>query len=383
MVVMKISYIVNARIPTEKAHGYQICKMCEEFANSGQSVELIFSSRKNSIQKTLFDFYNLKNNFTVKQINFFDFINREKYFFNKGYLLQNIFFLFKLLFVAPEKDSIIYTRNADIAWLYKKRGYTVFFEAHYWPSSKGWLYRNLIANVDGIICNSSGTMKKHQQNGLKHVMVAQNGVDTEDFDIQKTRQELRIDLSLPLDKKIVMYVGHLYGWKGVDTVIAAAKHLRDRQDIAFVLIGGTDMDLEKYNDITVEEKLDNVSLLGHKDKKFIPSYQKSADILLLPNTPSSTESIEYTSPIKMFEYMASGTAIIASNLPSITEILNNDCAFLYKAGNDKDLADKVAFVLTNRSIASNKASVALYLSKNYTWRNRAQKIIAFIGGADL
>ena len=38
---MKIKYITNARIPTEKAHGYQICKMCEEFGRVGVEVELI------------------------------------------------------------------------------------------------------------------------------------------------------------------------------------------------------------------------------------------------------------------------------------------------------------------------------------------------------
>lgn len=380
---MKISYIVNARIPTEKAHGYQICKMCEEFSNHGHNLELIFPSRKNNINTDLFDFYNLKNNFKVKQISFFDFVSIERFLFNKGFLLQNIFFLFRLLFVSPPKDSLIYTRNADIAWLYKKRGYRVFFEAHYWPGSKEWLYRSLVGGINGIICNSGGTMKKHQQNGLKNVIVAHNGVDIDDFVLSDPKKDLRAKLSLPEDKKIVMYVGHLYGWKGIDSIVNAAEQLKGQQDILFVLIGGTDADLAKYQNILAEKKLNNIQFLGRKEKKLIPSFLKSADVLLLPNAPSSTESIEYTSPIKMFEYMASGIPIIASNLPSITEILSNDCAFLYKAGNGKNLADKVTFASSNRSIADNKAFVALELSKSYTWRNRVKKIIEFIGGADL
>ena len=56
---MKILYMANARIPTEKAHGYQICKMCEEFSSAGVEVELWAPTRENSIKKNAFDFYNL------------------------------------------------------------------------------------------------------------------------------------------------------------------------------------------------------------------------------------------------------------------------------------------------------------------------------------
>ena len=68
---MKLSYIVNLRIPTEKAHGYQICKMCEEFAGLGIDVELITPTRKNSIEVDLFEYYGLRGRFKEGKIRFF------------------------------------------------------------------------------------------------------------------------------------------------------------------------------------------------------------------------------------------------------------------------------------------------------------------------
>jgi len=64
---MKIYYLANARIPTEKAHGFQIMKMCEGFANQGVNVELIIPQRYNYIKDDPFKFYGIRNNFKIKK----------------------------------------------------------------------------------------------------------------------------------------------------------------------------------------------------------------------------------------------------------------------------------------------------------------------------
>lgn len=371
---MKLAYIVNARIPTEKAHGYQVCKMCEEFSKNGVDSCLYFPTRKNFIEEDLFEYYSVEENFLVNKIKMFDFIYWERFFFRRGQVFQSLFFLLKLLFVKIEKDNIIYTRDSEIAWLFKKRGYQVYFEAHFWPQSKNSLYRYFLKEVDGIICNSHGTMERHKQSGLKRLLVAPNGVDLDEFKIDKTKDELRAELDLPRDKKIVMYVGHLYGWKGVDTVVEVAKLMKDKHDFVFVLIGGTNEDIEKYSSLFKEEKLENILLLGRKKKSDIPKYLKSADILLLPNTPVSTESIKYTSPIKMFEYMASGVAIVASDLPSIREVLNDSNVSLVSTGDSEALEKSIVGLLGDKDDYRGKVERALEDVKAYSWKKRALKI---------
>lgn len=374
---MKIRYIVNARIPTEKAHGYQICKMCEEFASSGVEVELLYPTRKNFIQEDLFSYYGIKRNFSVRKIKMFDFIKWEKFFFRKGQVFQSLFFLFKQLLLKFDKKDIIYTRDSEIAWLYKKKGFRVYFEAHFWPASKNKIYHYFLKNVDGIICNSRGTLKRHRKSGLEKLTVAPNGVDLKEFEINKSKEELRKELNLPIDKKIAMYVGHLYGWKGVDTVVEAAE-LSENNNLVFVLIGGTDGDIEKYKKIIEEKKLNNIKLLGRKKKSKIPKFLKTADVLLLPNTSVSVESIEYTSPIKMFEYMASGVPIIASNLSSIKEMLNDSNSFLFEADSALSLVGELNHVVENEDLALGRAAKSKEDVQEYTWEKRVGKIIKSI-----
>jgi glycosyltransferase involved in cell wall biosynthesis len=379
MVIMKISYIVNARIPTEKAHGYQICKMCEEFSAAGIDVELFFPTRKNFIKEDLFEYYRVKKNFSVNKIKIFDFIKWERFFLKKGQALQSLFFLLRLLFLKIDKDSVVYTRDSEIAWLFNKRGYKVYFEAHSWPNSKNKLYYYFLKDIDGIICNSRGTLERHKKSGLERLMVASNGVDLKEFEIDKSKIELRKELNLPLDKKIVMYVGHLYGWKGIDTIVESAKLMREDDSVVFTLIGGTNEDIAKYKKIFKDKRLNNILLLGRKKKKDIPKYLKSADILLLPNSPISTESIEYTSPIKMFEYMASGVPIIASDLPSIREVLNKDNSILVKADSASEMIGAIEYLLNNDVKRRGIEGKSLEDVRMYSWVNRVNKILKFLG----
>ena len=107
-----------------------------------------------------------------------------------------------------------------------------------------------------------------------------------------------------------MYVGHLYKWKGVDTMIEAAKRLKGSNDLLFMFVGGTDQDISQYENIVKEKGITNIVFTGHKSHQAIPQYLKAADFLPLPNAPVSEESEKYTSPIKMFEYMASRRLIL-------------------------------------------------------------------------
>src|SRR5574343_570990 len=70
---MKLLYISNQRLPTEKAYGLQICKMCEAFADLGIELELLVPTRRNSITKDLFEYYGIRRNFKTKIIPSLDF----------------------------------------------------------------------------------------------------------------------------------------------------------------------------------------------------------------------------------------------------------------------------------------------------------------------
>jgi len=72
----KFFYITNVRLPTEKAHGYQIMKMCEAFSQQGQEVVLIVPKRKNFIDEGPFDFYSVERSFIILQLPVLDLIDK-------------------------------------------------------------------------------------------------------------------------------------------------------------------------------------------------------------------------------------------------------------------------------------------------------------------
>lgn len=375
---MKIAYIVNARMPTEKAHGYQIARMCVAFAEKGAEVELIVPSRANTISEDAFAYYGLSRVFRVRTIGprFLDSAVDKMPII--GFRLRAVLFLLRLLFLKISEGTLVYSRDPEVVWLFGIRGYKVVYDIHRWPERGGRFFRYLIRRADVVIANSRGTADACDAHGIEHVYVAHNAVDLSTFAALDEKETLRRQLGLPKDKKIVMYVGHLYPWKGVPVVLDAARALLGRTDIVFVFVGGMQSDVEKYRRVVLERRLANVLLLGHKKKEIIPKFLAAADVLLLPNVPTTKESISYTSPIKMFEYMASGIPIISSDLPSLHEILNERNSALFEAGNHIALAGAITEIFIDPQRGRSISQKALADVFSFTWENRADSILGHI-----
>ena len=97
-----------------------------------------------------------------------------------------------------------------------------------------------------------------------------------------------------------------------------------------------------------------------------------ADIAILP-TPSLGFS-NFTSPLKLFEYMASGMPIVVSNSEIFREILSQKNSLFFKENDSKDLAQKIKYLSENQKIAQKIGRNAFFDSKKYTYQKRAEKI---------
>ncbi len=361
-------------MPSQRAHGFQIAKTCEKFAALGNDVSLLHPYRKNDLTEDIFNYYGLKRNFKVEVIPSLDVIVLSRYIGFLAFYLQSFLFSLALIFRKFDKNSIIYTRDIFIALIFQMKNYAVAYNVHNW-SKKRKLFSKLLNREMKIVCNSEGTKRKIMEEGFTRVIAVPNGVDIEDYGIMEDVLGVRKRLNLPINKKIVMYVGNLYQWKGVDVMLRAAKFMEEK-DIVFVIVGGDEDDIKKYTQKTAD--ITNVLFVGHKQKKDIPLYIKSSDVLLLPNSAITEESRYHTSPIKMFEYMASGVPIIASNLPSIREILNEENSFLVQPDSPKTLAEEIQIVFDNLAFAKKKAEKARIDVQKYTWDEYAKKILHFI-----
>jgi len=108
------------------------------------------------------------------------------------------------------------------------------------------------------------------------------------------------------------------------------------------------------------------------------SWSKAVDILVLPNSGKTEISRNRTSPMKMFEYMASQRPIIASDLPSIKEILNENNAILVKSDDSEDLASNINVILKNQDFSDKILMQAYQDVQKYSWINRVKTILFFI-----
>lgn len=374
MMHMKLIYIANIRWPTEKAHGCQISKMCEAFAELGLEVELLVPTRRNYLAaEDPFFFYGLKRNFKIFRIDCIDFISLMGG--SVGYWLQSLFFLFKVAFYKIDKEDIIYTRNPEVAWWFGLKGDDVVYEAHAWPTSKVVLYKYLLRRIKYIITITNGIRDLFQKSGFnqRRILNASDGVDLKQFDISISKQEARGKLNLPLDKKIVVYTGHLYGWKGADILAEAAALLS--KDILVCLVGGTPHEIFIFKKRYIAH---NLSIVGFRPHAEMPIWLKAADVLVLPNKSGEKISEMYTSPLKLFEYMASRRPIVASNLPSLREILNESNSLLIAPGDPQALVGGIKQILYDEEFSLRLSEAAYLEVQEHSWTKRAQQILHFI-----
>ena len=147
-------------------------------------------------------------------------------------------------------------------------------------------------------------------------------------------------------------------------------------DVLFVFVGGMPQDIENFKKKAAG--LSSVLILGQRPYGEIPFFLKAADVLILPNSAREEISRLYTSPLKLFEYMASDRPIIASDLPSIREILNPNNALLVTPDNPELLAEKIRIILSDENLQYSLSAQALELVQNYTWQKRAERIRAYI-----
>lgn len=379
IIVMKILYLANIRLPTEKAHGIQIMKTCEAFADLGHKVELAVPWRTNGIKKDPFGYYGLKRNFEIKRLPSLDFVGK---FGRIGFWIQSLTFAESACWYSLfKKTDIIYSRDElplfNLSFFRKN----IFWEAH--THRHNFIIKRLLKKCAGMVSITEGLKDFYAKKvaDREKIFVAPDGVDLDKFGIGLNKKECRGKTGLPQNKKIIMYSGHLYDWKGATTLLEAARLFQSQNlqaENLFVFVGGTKKDVEIFKSKAGNMNLDNVLILGHKAHGDIPYYLKAADILVLPNRGDDEVSAKYTSPIKLFEYMAAGKPIVASDLPSIREILNQNNAILVEADNPQSLAKGVETVLRDLDLSDKIKDKALEDAKEYSWLKRGEKIISFL-----
>jgi glycosyltransferase involved in cell wall biosynthesis len=214
----------------------------------------------------------------------------------------------------------------------------------------------------------------HMRFPKDEVIVAPNGVDLERFASLPDPVAARRQIGLR-EVPTVMCTGHLYAGRGADVFLVLAKSLPQAQ---FVWVGGRPEDIQSWKQ---RAESDNVLFTGFIPNRDLPLYQAAADILLMPYSRSimgssgSANSAAVASPMKMFEYMAAGRAIVSADLPVIREVLNEKNAVFCRPDEVGDWRLEIEALLSDEARRVALGEQARRDVQGYTWVARAQRIM--------
>jgi len=299
------------------------------------------------------------------------------------YLQASTFYVFAILYSLLRKAEIIYSRDPQFLFVlslikpnWRPR---MYYEAHTFPGSRvGRRLRSWVGKrIGGLIVITDKLKELYVELGVSEdkTLVARDGVDLQRFKEETGKERAREKLGLPIDKKIICYTGHLFPWKGVYTLADSAKLL---QQCLFVVVGGMDDDIRRFQEYLKAEGISNVEVVGYVQPSIVPDYLFAADTLVLPNSAKAKIASHYTSPLKLFEYMASQRPIVASNLPSLREVLQNgESAVLVKPDDPEALAEGIERTLSDAELAARIGRQAREDVVQYTWEERAVNIATF------
>ncbi|MEX0918568.1 MAG: glycosyltransferase [Candidatus Paceibacterota bacterium] len=373
---MRILYITSANIPGNKAHSIQIMRLCEGFAKEGNNVVLFVPKQKGIQVEDILSFYGTRADLlSVKQIPTVGIFPRGTilYYYSRFY---SFFFLSILYSFFISKDVII-TRD----WQYALFSSRVAYNLHeILPSYISHTYALALKRACAIIIPNAKIAHSLSGHNIpsERIIVVSNGVSFSEFMNIPSKESKRalekiINISIS-SRKVVLYSGSFKKHKGVEILAQSAKFLPDEYII--VCIGGDTLQVRKLE--SKFSKSNNIFFLKYIDPRDIPRLLLAADILVVPNIITADPSSGDTSPIKLFEYMATGIPVVVSDLPTIREIVTDREVWLTKSGDPLALADTIQKTQIQIPEAGKRADSARKLARKCSWRNRAQQISSFV-----
>jgi glycosyltransferase involved in cell wall biosynthesis len=372
---VKIAAITNSRIPSLTANSIQAMKVIQALLQLGHDVRL-FAPRETSLPsaQTLRDHYGLHSVPELHQLTSrtrfkrFDFIvlaQRAARRFGAG---------------------LIYTWLPQSAALGVRAGCPVVLEMHADVAGRmgAWWLRQFWGG-GGPRCMTVTTLALKEalarSTGLafpdQQVLVAPNGVELEKYESLPGPEQARLQLGLP-PGLMAGFTGHIYPGRGADLLFELARQM---PELNFLWVGGTPELVSFWRGRLESAGISNVTMTGFLEHRLIPLYQAAADILLMPYSRSiegsSGQDIgEVINPMKMFEYMAAGRAIVSADLPSIREILNPANAVLCEPGDVVAWRSAILALLGDESHRLALGSKARGDVEKFTWLAREQRILS-------
>lgn len=373
---MEVSYYIDSDIPSQRANTVHVMKMCQAFARQGHNVTLYCDADE---QKTLVEDvwvkYGIEDRFTIERI--------ELPFVIRHYGHRIASMLSALLKARRSRDfDIAYGRSAYALYFLRNKGRYIF-EVHAEPDKWNAYFEKRVmqhGNCIGVVAISEALKERYLEifpflEG-KDIHVLH---DCADIDTSNDTSTAALKNSNAGDVAIG-YIGHLYPGKCMEVLIPLAER---KKECTFHVVGGTDEWINRWKEVLVAKRISNIVFYGFVDNSEVGKFYRAFDIFLMPfskrvmlGNQSVMDIGKWISPLKLFEAMAYGKAILSSSLPTIREVLEDHVdAMLADPDNPDEWVEKLDEMIQDSNLRQRLGSNAMEkLKRDYTWTKRVQMI---------
>ena len=384
---------IDGNIPSKMAHSFNVMKMAQGFFDAGEKVELVSLLSLPNIKEylkigSINDHYGISDNIRISLLPVYNRDFLTKRIFAKGFNEK------AGKHIAQRKTNYAYCRSFKTILECVKRNIPCVLESHttdYDNFDLKEVYK--ISNnpsFTGLVTIHESIKQEHVKRGIakEKILVLEDGVDLSLYDkLSNNKTELREKLNLPKDKILLTYCGGLYREKGIEDILKLAKELQNDKRFEFILVGGSEKQLNEWKTFTVNHEIKNISFKGFEPNSKVPTYLKASDILLMPYPDLDRfdqMDINSTSPLKLFEYMAAQRPIITSKIPVIQKIIeHNKSGMLGEVGNIEQLSELVYQLIDQPNLSAKISKNAWDIVQKYSWKRRCMQIIDYYNLGEL
>jgi glycosyltransferase involved in cell wall biosynthesis len=409
-----LAYISPLRYPSEKAGSLFSMKSCEAFAREGIAqagslagdshdgyvVELWVPWRRNKLAgRDPFEYYGIERIFKIRKFPALDLTGFMpgafkilSYTFAVSVILYSWYLAIKKWVKSNSvKSLILYSHEQYVLAALSAFSFNnTFYEMHDYPGSTSGAraaFRKLFTTISGIISTNSWKSKRlvtdfesRVPNIAGKILTVPNAVDLKEFAGNISVVEARRELDLAQETYFIGYVGALRTMgmdKGIDILIDSLEFLPSH--CSLYIIGGETADICYY--VSYAEKKgvrQRIVFAGSVSHAHVELHMSACNVLVAPY-PRTEHYSHYMSPMKIFEYMASGRPMVVTDLPSVREIVDETCAVFSPPDDARALAGAIQYLVQDPQRSSAFAARARERAEHeYTWSQRAKKIITFL-----
>jgi glycosyltransferase involved in cell wall biosynthesis len=386
--IPELVLVANTRFPSRRAQGLQVAQVSAAFARAGIRTTMLVADRRAHVRlpdgADVFAWYGVPPGPrpTVVPIASVDWIERvPRVLQYVPARLQELTFARNAArhVLTREPGAFVLAREVECALhLVRRQHARTFLEVHRVPGGRTrrkWL-QEAARGVRGIVAISGGVRDDLVELGVARdaIVVEHDGFEPARFEGLPGRAQARGELDLPADARIVVYTGGLLTWKGVDVLVDAARAMPGAY---FVIAGGLEADVAKLR--AHAGGLANVRIDGFQAPERIALYLAAGDVGVVPNRSQPAISAKYTSPLKVFESLGAGLPLVASDLPSLREILRADQDAVFVAPDDaRALAAGIERLLADPALCARMSANLRARAPEHTWAARADRLIAWM-----